>query len=122
MTVAEPELRRPRTRLKISEIMYNPIGGRAFEYVELTNTTERRIELTGARLEGIGFEFVPGTSIGPKETFVLASDLDPDGFAVRFPHVSVVGYFGGSLANGGERLALVDGDGAILESVDYRGV
>ena len=120
MTVAEPELRRPRSRLKISEIMYNPIGGRAFEYVELTNTTERRIELTGARLEGIGFEFVPGTSIGPKETFVLASDLDPDGFAVRFPHVSVVGYFGGSLANGGERLALVDGDGAILESVDYR--
>jgi hypothetical protein len=106
-------------RIVISEIMYRPTGGRSFEFVELFNAGTRTIDLGHMRFEGIDYVFRPGTLIGPGEYVVLSSDDEAATFEARYPGVLVHGSFGGSLSNNGERLALLDGLGNVIVSVDY---
>ena len=42
--------------LRISELMYNPPGGRDLEFIELANSSGETLDLTGVRLSG-GIEF-----------------------------------------------------------------
>jgi hypothetical protein len=64
----------------ISEIQFDPTdldgaaGQRAdnFEYVELYNTTDHRVDITGWQIEGdISLEFPAGTTVEPKQTLVV---------------------------------------------------
>src|SRR5438132_205066 len=49
-----------RENLRISEIMYNPVGGDNLEYIELINIGTATIDLTGARFtNGVTFAFGP---------------------------------------------------------------
>lgn len=105
--------------LRFSEIMYNPPGGGTYEFIEMENTGGRSVDLSHMSFEGISFTFAPGSSLGPGERLVLASNDDPNSFAQRYPDAEIAGTFGGSLSNGGERLALVDGAGNTILSVDY---
>jgi hypothetical protein len=106
--------------LRLTEIMYNPLGGDAYEFIELKNTGSRLVDLDNYSFEGITYSFGPGTSIGAGATLVLANNANPASFAARYPGVIVAGYFGGSLANGGERIALKNGAGLTVTSVTYR--
>ncbi len=106
--------------IRITEIMYDPDGGRELEFIELQIVGNRTIDLGHMQFEGINFSFPPETFLGPGELLVLSSNDDPDAFLERYPGVTVFGTFGGSLSNGGERLALLDGLGRTIVSVDYR--
>ena len=53
------------------------------------------------------------------QAIVLANGTSPSSWAVRYPGVAVSGYYGGNLANGGERIALLDQLGNTVISVDY---
>ncbi|HKX60325.1 MAG TPA: lamin tail domain-containing protein, partial [Verrucomicrobiae bacterium] len=106
--------------LRITEIMYNPVGGDAYEFLELKNTGSLPIDLDNYYFEGITFAFAPGTSIGPGATIVLANNASPAAFAARYPGVVVAGYYAGSLANGGERIGIKTPAGATVVSVSYR--
>ncbi len=97
----------PSGPVVINEIMFNPPGGGS-EFVELTNTDTSPIDLTGWQFtEGISFTFTGGVTLAPGGFLVVARDrarlltdhpgLDP---------ARVVGDYGGSLANGGEGIAL----------------
>jgi len=99
--------------------MYNPIGGDAYEFIELRNFSPTPVDLSGFSLIGVNFQFPTPFMIAGGATSLLASGLNPSGFAARYPGVSVQGYFTGNLSNGGERLALVDRGGYIVTSVDY---
>ncbi|HKQ39498.1 MAG TPA: lamin tail domain-containing protein [Verrucomicrobiae bacterium] len=105
--------------LRVTEIMYNPIGGDAYEYIELRNVGGLPINLSGYTIQGLGFTFPPGSVYGGGATIVLASDSNPAGFAARYPGVSVAGYFSGRLDNGGERLTILDPRGHTVLSLDY---
>ena len=50
---------------------------------------------------------------------MLASDNDPDAFKLRYPGLSVDGWYQGSLSNNGERLALLDAKWRRVVEVDY---
>ena len=81
--------------IAISEVMYNPVGGDSnLEFVELVNLTTQTIDLSDNipdvgevpwKIEGIGFDFPVGTTIGPRGTLVVVY-FDPnkpdDGFKV----------------------------------------
>ena len=106
--------------IRITEINYNPVGGDAYEFIELRNTGSQPVNLGGGFFEGITFVFAPNTVVSPGATIVLANNGNPAAFAARYPGAIVAGYFAGSLANGGERIALKDASGRTLVSVNYR--
>lgn len=105
--------------IAITEIMYNPPGGAAHEFIELQNYGTREVTLGGCYFDGIEFMFPFGFTLGAGARVVVASNENPAAFATQYPGVSIAGHFGGSLDNGGERLALKDPGGATIVAVVY---
>ena len=50
---------------------------------------------------------------------LLANNGSPSAFATRYPGVTVFGYYGGNLNNGGERIAIFDSNGQVATEVTY---
>ena len=92
--------------LRITEIMYNPLGGPNTEYVELTNVGGTTLDLTGVRIaSGIDFVFPSMTLAAGARTVVVG---DAAAFAARYgSSINVAGVFSGDLSNGGEELDLL---------------
>ena len=105
--------------LAITEIMYNPTGGDAFEFLELQNLGSTVVDLSGFSFAGIDYIFPPGSILNPGAVILLASSADPNAFRARYPAVAVFGWFGGALSNGGERLALRDRNLGTVLAVNY---
>ena len=110
---------RAGTPLRFTEIMYNPLGGSEYEFVELHNSGTFDVSLGWHRFDGIDFTFAGDAVIGPGEFLVLASDNDPDAFKLRYPGLAVDGWYRGSLSNNGERLALLDARWRRVVEVDF---
>ncbi|MDA7510680.1 lamin tail domain-containing protein [bacterium] len=108
-----------RYPIRFTEIMYNPIGGSQYEFIELTNTSDVTMDLGWYRIKGISYQFKMRDSIGSREKIVLASDEHVASFRSRYPETDVQGYFSGSLSNKGERLTLIDRGGMSIMSVRY---
>jgi hypothetical protein len=110
----------PLSALKITEIMYHPLEDQDYEFLELKNTGDATLDLTGLYFAGgIDFAFPAHAAIGPGQRLVLAGN--PAAFAVRYPGVAVAGSFAGSrLSNGGERLTIKDAAGGEVLSLSYR--
>ena len=89
------------TPLRFTEIMYNPLGGGEYEFVELHNTGDSEISLGWYRLEGINFTFDGDAKIGPGQYIVLASGDDPAAFNLSYPGLQIYGWYEGSLSNSG---------------------
>jgi hypothetical protein len=105
--------------LRITEIMYNPIGGDAYEFLEMQNVGSLAFNAGGYSIDGIDYVFPPNTMLAPGQVIVLGSDASPGAWDGRYPGVTVFGRFGGRLDNGGERLAFRPGINPITWSVDY---
>ncbi|MBN1671665.1 MAG: lamin tail domain-containing protein [Kiritimatiellae bacterium] len=107
--------------IRITEILYNPLGGSEFEFVELTNTGASTRGLSMMTFRGIGYTFPPGVELGAGQTAVLVNN--EAAFTNRYPGVrGSVAFFAqyrGKLDNGGERLALLDGEGRTVTAVRY---
>ncbi len=110
----------------ISEIMYHPISGLdSHEYVEVFNRSTNVITTTGWSFDGINFSF-PTSSfyLWPTSCVVIAystntlKSMYPGRFTILNP---VVGNFAQStLANGGQRLALKNASGVVMDEVIYK--
>ncbi len=110
----------PAPDIAINEIFYHPPDAveDSQEFVELVNTTDRVIDLLGYTFsQGIGFTFEQSTPLAPGEHIVVCRDQA----AVRqaFGVSRTAGNFIGQLANGGERVTLLDADGNVADSVRY---
>jgi hypothetical protein len=112
-TVGEPP------SVRITKIMYHPIGGDAYEFVQLGNNGPFPVDLTFYRLGGINFIFPENTLLRPGAALVLSSSADTNAFAIRHPGLQVFGTFRGNLNNGGERLDVLDRSGKLVTSVEY---
>ena len=88
-----------------NEIMYHPAMTNA-DYVELYNaSTNFTFDLTGWRVNGLGYDFPAGSFMSPGQFLVLASD--PTSFAAAYgTALPVFGQFSGNLAPDGETLTL----------------
>lgn len=108
------------TPLRITEIMYNPPGGDAYEYIELQNIGASAIDLGGYTFEGITYRFPDdGQLLAPGARLVLSASVNPAAFAQRYPQLQVFGRFTGALNNGGELIVLRDRSGRVVAMVDY---
>lgn len=118
----------PPPAVVISEIFYHPpVGdgprapgddGEALEFVELHNPGASAIDLGGWQFsEGIEFTFTAGTLI-PAGGF-LAVCRNQEAVRARFPGSPVLGNYLGKLSNSGERLALLDASGHLVDAVLY---
>ncbi len=106
--------------LRITEIMFNPPGGSAYEYVELENTGGLPVDLSGYSFDGVRFRFpVPFPVLAGGERLVVANDSAPEDFERRYPGLQVAGWYDGALDDAGERVALLDLAGRILASAAY---
>ena len=108
------------SHLRITEIMYEPLGGTPYEFIELRNTGPTVLNLTGLRFtDGITFTF-PSLTLGPGEEILVVGDLAA--FQSRYGRaLNVAGVFGGNLNNQGEQIILslpLPFDAAILR-FDY---
>ena len=106
--------------LRITEIHYNPEGGAPYEFVELLNTSDAPMDVSGVSFEGIDFAFVENTWMPGGARWVISSNSDTNAFRLSYPGVPVVGSFNGSLNNNGERLSLLSRSGQVIVSVDYK--
>jgi len=105
--------------LRFTEIMSHPPGGEAYEFIELQQLGALPLNVSGFSLRGVEFLFPATTVLPPGAIVVLASAANPAAFEARYPATIVLGTFGGSLDNGGERLAVVDRDGRIVTAVHF---
>ena len=148
LNVAEFLVDTPATAgtLAITEINYNPhdaltqfgdleIDNDQFEFVELVNTSDQRIDLTDVAFiaadnegetEGIAFRFATQT-LDPGEHIVVVRNRtafvsrygDSPRIADRSNAPVGSGVFDGGLSNGGELLTLVDANGEIIQQFEY---
>ena len=107
--------------LRITEIMYNPQGGDAFEFIELQNSGDAELDLSGFSLDGITFRFAESSPpLAAGASLLLVNDANVEAFRGRYPGVRIGGLYEGSLSNRGERLALIGRNGETVLSVDYK--
>ena len=99
-------VQQPQDYVVLNEIHYNPAAANA-SFIELYNrSTTTPFDLSGFRLEGVGYTFPDGALIQPNTYLLVVKDRAD--FAIAFGQtIHVDGEFPGSLDNGGEHLALV---------------
>ena len=117
----DPDATPFRDGLVISEIMYNPAGGGALEFVEIHNVSAAAIDLTGARFtKGVDFDFPDGTSIASGAYLLVVADIAAfeAEYGVGLP---IAGQWqsGDQLSNGGENLKLSLGLGTAIHEFEY---
>jgi hypothetical protein len=123
------------TNLVIAEIMYHPPSETAaelaagfqnaddFEFVRLQNIGSAPIDLRGARFtQGIAFDFNTSAIryLAPGQNVLLTKNTAA--FRARYGTAAlsmIAGEYDGNLANGGERLVLVDTNNAVMRSFSY---
>ncbi len=104
-------------QLVISEIMYNPLEGNGYEWIEIVNASDEQISLAGIYFsEGIDFAFTDTQTIDAGEYLVLASNKVWVGGKYEIP---VAGEFTGKLDNSGELLMLKDSLGNTINAIKY---
>jgi hypothetical protein len=115
-------------RVAISEIMYHPVLAHAedndHEFVEIHNPGAQPVALDGWKLTGeIQFTFPPRTTIAPGQFLVVAKKrarlLEVAKYNLGPLAAQVLGDFAGLLDDGGGRIVLADGAGAIVDHVTY---
>ena len=109
--------------LRITEIMYHPASGGVvgdednYEFLELKNTGNTSLNLSGVFLEGINYTFPPGTVIAPNSFYVLARNQAA--FSNRYPGVALNGVYTAKLDDGGEKIRVLNSSSNTVISVEY---
>jgi len=123
VTITSTMQERPlREFLRVTEIMYDPIGGNDYEFIELCNTGPIPLDLTHVVFsEGISFAFAAGQvqTLAPGQYVVIAANTTA--FSARYgtSGINVAGQFSGKLANEGEKLAVLGKWNAPVLSLTY---
>ncbi len=88
------------------------------EWLELTNRSDAMVDLSGwSLIDGVSFVFEEGVTLGPGAFLVVANDAED--LRAKYPDITIVGDFEGSMTNGGERVTLADARGNPVDTVRY---
>ena len=92
-----------------------------YEFIELLNRGNAPVDLSGVKVvDGVRFDFADASAqlLEPGARVVIVSREET--FRKRYGFgITVAGEYTGQLSNGGERIALLSGDGAVLQELTY---
>lgn len=124
ITVTSTVAQRPlRQYLRVTELMYAPLGESDYEFIEFCNTGPETLDLTSLYFSsGITFAFAGSgiTSLASGEYLVLAKN--PTVFASRYniSGMNLVGPYDGKFANEGETVRLKGQYDALVLEFEYQ--
>ncbi len=119
-TPGEANKRLYRPSVVMSELMYHDVEGAGREYLELFVVGDAAVEVSGWKFRGVRFQFEEETMLDSGEYYVVADDAERLRERYRqLPLGRVLGEYGGSLSNGGERVGLLDAWDIVVEMVRY---
>ena len=120
MLLAWVLLSSPLQAVVISELHYHPPEGQeALEFLEITNDAYSPEDISGwAFVEGIRFEFPPGTILRGREALVVCTNVAA--LRAEYGIDNAIGNYDGKLDGSGERLTLVNHVGIVMQSLRYR--
>ncbi|MBN1949838.1 MAG: CotH kinase family protein [Bacteroidales bacterium] len=114
------------SQLRITELHYHPAdvvegtdttGGKSFEFLELKNTGDHAIDISGIRIDSaITFRVPEGTLLPPDQFYVVGAK--PENFYEYYGRTPS-GNFSGNFSNSGEYVLLSDPDGGEIISFTY---
>ncbi|MGK0189779.1 MAG: hypothetical protein ACI9R3_005597, partial [Verrucomicrobiales bacterium] len=113
--------------ITISEINYNPSSDQPLEFIEIRNTTDADVNLTGATFtDGVSFTFPVGTILLAHSSLVVVENdvafravyVDP-ALPWFVDEIDIAGQYTGALRNNGETIALVDREGQDILRFSY---
>ncbi len=115
-----PALRAEPDKVVINEVHYHPASeDPGEEFVELYNRGSRPVSLGGwSFAAGIRFAFPPEAVLPPSGFLVVARDAER--IRRRFGVEPAAGGFEGSLSDRGEKIALLDAAGKLVDELRYR--
>lgn len=101
----------------INELMYNPQSGvDNDEFLEIYNTSDTTVDLSGWCFSGITLCFPNGTSLASHEYGVISPNATR---SLSTYGVTTIGTYTGKLDNGGEAITLKNSSSVTINSIDY---
>jgi len=115
--------------LRVTEVMYNPVGGSDYEFIELKNTGGSTLDLTNVSFTaGITFDFAVSNvvSLAPGAYVLVVNNKTAfeSRYGTGLSGIIAGEFVDSSLKNGGERIELADfaqGDIVVFDYDDARG-
>lgn len=108
--------------LRITEVMYNPIGGSALEFIEVLNTGPITIDITSSSFaDGQPFTSspFPAASLAPGEYGLIVSDAAAFTAQYGSGFNIIAEWPAGALSNGGERIVFRGPLGNVIHDFTY---
>jgi hypothetical protein len=108
----------------ISEVMYNPLEGSDYEFIELYNAGNNSIDLTGFSMpqgKPVNEFIFPERSIGAGEYLLVVANRESflSKYGQQISDQIIGSWSGGRLNNNGEEIVLLDKDGNLVTSFIY---
>jgi hypothetical protein len=100
--------------LRITEMLFAPVQGKEFEFIELRNLGPDPLDLNGVQFTD-GIEGVLSGTLAPGEFGLVVANPE------LFSGQRILGTFTGALNNGGEQVTLRDASGENILSFEYDG-
>ncbi len=105
------------SQVRITEIMYDPIGDGSREFIEIYNGSDASVSLGGWTMAGVQYTFPASKTLASKARLVLVRNAQS--FASSYPGVSVAGQYVGKLRGSGELIRIVNASGQVMSEVSY---
>ena len=122
LTMAATSSRAADTDVVINEIMYHPdTDCEGEEFIELHNRSlTTTVSLANWQFsEGVTFTFPPGTALPPNGYLVVCDNIIAFNDYYSTPSITLLGPWGGHLANDGEDIVLVNAAATVIDRVRY---
>jgi hypothetical protein len=104
--------------LRLTELMYHPAGGEAFEFIEFQNISSNQLNLAGFHLEGVAQFAFPELTLEGGQACVLVRN--PDAFQSRYgTNQLIIGALLASLPDNEGRLVLAGPLGEPIQDFTY---
>jgi len=112
----------PKPRLAITEVMYNPPGGRDYEFIEIVNYGDVPVDMTNLRVTGmVEFAFSMGKikTLAPGASLVIVQDMPR--FVTRYDTIGmpIAGAYYGNCDNDEGEILLVGSAGQEIARAEY---